>query len=55
MEDKGPFNRILHSEPLKDRDRAAVVIVVLGIVLGLVLLILVLPPVSIFSNDDSGE
>ncbi|MCI0889616.1 MAG: hypothetical protein J4O04_02315 [Chloroflexi bacterium] len=55
MEDKGPFNRILQSEPLKDRDRAAVVIVVLGIVLGLVLLILVLPPVSIFSNDDSGE
>ncbi len=55
MEDKGPFNRILQSEPLKDRDRAAVVIVVLGIVLGLVLLILVLPPVSIFSDDDSGE
>ncbi len=55
MEDKGPFNRILQSEPLKDRDRAGVVIVVLGIVLGLVLLILVLPPVSIFSDDDSGE
>ena len=55
MKDQGPFNGILQSEPLKDRDRAAMVIVVLGIVLGLVLLILVLPPVSIFSGDDSAE
>jgi hypothetical protein len=54
MEDRGPFDRTLQSEPLQPRDRAAAFIVVLGIVLGAVLLILVLPPVSIF-DDDSGD
>ncbi len=54
MEDRGPFDRVLQSEPLQPRDRAAAFIVVLGIVLGAILLILVLPPVSIF-DDDSGD
>lgn len=52
MEDPGPFDRQAQSEPVQSRDRAAAFIVVLGVVLGAVLLILVLPPVSIF--DDGG-
>ena len=52
MEDRGPFDRVLQSEPLQQRDRAAAVIVVLGVVLGVILLVLVMPPVSIFSGDD---
>lgn len=54
MEDRGPFNSGVQSEPFQPRDRAAAFVVVLGIVLGVVLLILVLPPVSIFDND-SGD
>ncbi len=54
MEDRGPFNSGVQSEPFQPRDRAAAFVVVLGIVLGVVLLILVLPPVSIF-DDDSGD
>ncbi len=52
-EEQGPFDRILQSEPPKEGDRAAIVIVAAGIVLGLILLILVLPPISIL--DDGGE
>ena len=51
MDNKGPFDRILQSEPRKRRDPAATVIVALGIGLGLILLVLVLPPISIFDND----
>jgi hypothetical protein len=52
MEEQGPFDRILQSEPIRYRDRAATAIVVIGVALGLLLLILVLPPISIF---DDGE
>src|SRR3990172_10445163 len=52
MEEQGPFDRILQADPVRRRDRAATVIVVIGVALGLLLLILVLPPVSIF---DDGE
>ena len=52
MEDRGPFDRILQSEPLQQRDRTATFVVVLGVVLGAILLVLVLPPISIF--DDGG-
>ncbi len=52
-EEQGPFDRILQPEPPKEGDRAAIVIVAAGIVLGLILLLLVLPPISIL--DDGGE
>ena len=52
-EEQGPFDRILQPEPPKEGDRAAIVIVAAGIVLGLILLLLVLPPISIL--DDDGE
>ncbi len=50
MADQGPFDRILQAEPTRQRDRAAVFIVVISVVLGALLLVLVLPPVSIFDN-----
>ncbi len=53
MEEQGPFDRILQTEPREQRDRAATIIVVAAVALGLLLLILVLPPVSIF--DGGGE
>ena len=52
MEEQGPFDRILQSEEPQHQDRAARIIVGVTIVLGLVLLILVLPPISIFSDGD---
>lgn len=54
MEEKqGPFDRILESEPPEQRDRVAVAIVGAAILLGLILLALVLPPISIL--DDGGD
>ena len=55
MEDRGPFDRGAQSEPVQSRDRAAAFIVVLGVVLGAVLLILVLPPISIFDDEGVGS
>ena len=51
MQDQGPFDRILQPESAQPRDRTATAIVVVGIVLGLVLLVLVLPPIAIFDDD----
>ena len=53
MEEQGPFDRILQAEPREQRDRAATIIVGVSIALGLILLLLVLPPISIL--DDDGE
>ena len=50
MEDKGPFDRILQPEPVRERDRTASIVVAAAVVLGLVLLVLVLPPLSLFSG-----
>jgi len=51
MEDQGPFDRILQPEPpVRHRDRTASIVVGLALVLGAILLILILPPVSIFSG-----
>jgi hypothetical protein len=55
MEEQGPFDQILKPErPPAERDRTAIAIVVLSVVLGIFLLILVLPPVSILDSDDGG-
>ena len=51
MEEHGPFDDILKPEAPQQRDRTAVAIVALSIVLGVFLLILVLPPVSILEDD----
>ncbi len=53
MEEQGPFDNTLQTEPPRKRDRAAIVLVGITIVFGLVLLVLVLPPISIF--DDGVE
>jgi len=51
MEEQGPFDRILQAEPPpKPRDWPAAGLVGLTVVLGALLLILVLPPVSIFDD-----
>lgn len=51
MEDRGPFDRILRTEsPPEQRDRAAFIVVGVSIVLGLLLLVLVLPPISILKS-----
>jgi hypothetical protein len=56
QEPPGPFERVIQTEP-PSRDRAAEIIVVAGIVLGLFMLILVLPPISILDNggDDNSS
>ena len=53
MNEQGPFDRILHQEPSRDRGNRFVVIAI--VVLGLLLLILVLPPISILSGGGGGE
>ena len=50
MEEQGPFDRILQAEEPPQQDQAARIIVGVTIVLGLLMLILVLPPISIFSD-----
>ena len=52
MDEPGPFDQVLRTDPPPGRDRTATIIVALGIVLGALLLVLVLPPVSIFDSDD---
>jgi hypothetical protein len=52
MNEQGPFDRILHQEPSRDRGNRFVVIAI--VVLGLLLLILVLPPISILSGGGGG-
>ncbi len=54
MAEEGPFDRILKSEPPPQRDRAAVFVVAATIVVGIVLLILVFSPISIFDGGDDG-
>jgi len=53
MHEQGPFDRILRTSPERDRTPAYVVAVIIG--LGLLLLILVLPPVSILSRGGESE
>ncbi len=53
MHEQGPFDRILRTSP--ERDRAPVYVVAAIICLGILLLILVLPPVSILSGDGEGR
>lgn len=53
MEERGPFGRILQAEPPQRRDRTATFIVGVTIVLGIILLILVLPPVSILDDGET--
>jgi hypothetical protein len=52
MEQPGPFDRMVQTEPLQPRDRAAMVVVGAAVALGVLLLVLVLPPVSILDNGD---
>jgi hypothetical protein len=55
MEDKGPFDRILQPEPPHgERDRSAAFIVAATIILGVILLALVLPPISILDSGGDG-
>jgi hypothetical protein len=51
MEDQGPFDRILETDAPPERDRAAVVIVAVTVAVGLILLALVLPPISLFEGE----
>ena len=56
MDTKGPFEQVSRSEPpQKLPDRTATIIVVAGIALGLLLLLLVLPPISILGDDDGSS
>ena len=54
MEDQGPFDRILQPEstPPPERDNTALFIVGAVVVIGVILLILVLPPISILDDGD---
>lgn len=54
-EEQGPFDRILQSDPPQRRDRAATIIVGLTVFLGLLLLVLVLPPISILDGGGDGD
>lgn len=50
MQEPGPFEHVIQAETSASRDRAATIIVAAGIVLGLFMLFLVLPPISILDN-----
>ena len=50
MQEPGPFERVLQTDASPQRDRAAIIIVATGIALGLLMLVLVLPPISILDN-----
>ncbi len=53
MEEQGPFDQVLQPEPPSERpDRTATFIVGASLLLGLILLILVLPPISILDDGD---
>jgi hypothetical protein len=51
--DSGPFDRILRPGDDGSRDRTATAVVAAIIVLGAILLVLVLPPISILSDDSA--
>lgn len=51
----GPFDQILQTVPPERHDRPALFMIGAIVVLGIVLLILVLPPVSILGGDGSGS
>ncbi len=53
MNEPGPFDRMLESSASRDKT-ARTILIGLGL-LGVILLILVLPPVSLLSGDDSGD
>ncbi|MCH7811302.1 MAG: hypothetical protein IH958_01595 [Chloroflexi bacterium] len=55
MEEQGPFDRILQPESRPQGDRSATFIVAITIILGLLLLVLVLPPISIFDDGDGPD
>lgn len=50
----GPFDQILQTVPPERHDRSALVIIGAIVVLGVVLLILALPPLSVFRSGGSG-
>ncbi len=50
MQEPGPFERVIQADSSPSRDRAAAIIVATGIVLGLFMLVLVLPPISILDT-----
>jgi len=52
MQEPGPFEHVLQTDTSPTRDRAAAIIVAAGIVLGLFMLLLVLPPISILDNGE---
>jgi hypothetical protein len=52
MKDQGPFDRMLESSASRDR-QARMILIGMGVV-GVILLILVLPPISLLSGGDSG-
>ncbi len=53
MQEPGPFDNVLQTEPSPRQDRTAALIVAAGIAFGVLLLILILPPISIFDSDDT--
>lgn len=53
-EEHGPFDEILQPEAPYARDRTALIVVGLSIALGVLLLILVLPPISILDSGGGG-
>jgi len=55
MQEPGPFEHVFQTDTSPSRDRAAAIIVAAGILLGLFLLILVLPPISILDNGGNGS
>ncbi len=55
MQEPGPFERVLETDASPQRDRAAAVIVAAGILLGLFMLVLVLPPISILDNGGNSS
>ena len=57
MEDQGPFDSILQPEPTPppERDNTAMLIVGAVVVIGVILLVLVLPPISILDDGDGAQ
>ncbi len=53
MNEQGPFDKLLHAEPQRENRTGFVLIAILA--LGLLLLILVLPPISILSDGGDGR
>jgi spore germination protein YaaH len=55
MEQPGPFDHAVRTNAPESRDRAATIIVAVAIVLGLLLLVLILPPISILQSDNGSS